>query len=121
MYIFGFWQVVGSDASLLANNDRFCLVGVIHQKESIMSSLDVAKLIVREVPLGQMKALLNGQRLHPNAMGDGCGGGCGGGAGCLDPNGHSGITNDQIQAALKDKVALSKAIAEQLKTRATEF
>jgi hypothetical protein len=85
-----------------------------------MSTTDVSKIIAREVPVGQMKALLNRKGLHPNAMGDGCGGGCGGGAGCIDALGHSGLTNEQIQAALKDP-ALSKSIGEQLKMSAGHF
>ncbi len=85
-----------------------------------MSTQDVAKLIAREVPVGQMKALLGRQGLHPNAMGDGCGGGCGGGAGCMDPYGHTGLTNEQIQAALKD-AALTQAIGHELKVMAANF
>ena len=86
-----------------------------------MSTDTVAKLIVNQVPLGQMKALL-GHPVHgTSAMGDGCGGGCGGGAGCMDPGGLTGVTNDQIKAALQDKAGIKAAVGAQLKTAAAHF
>ena len=83
-----------------------------------MAVNDVAKAILREVPLGRLKPILGGVGPNPNAMGDGCGGGCGGGscgiAGALaiDPYGHSGLTNDEIHSALRDRPKLMRALME---------
>jgi hypothetical protein len=79
---------------------------------------EVAKAIINEVPLSQVKNFIahaGNSSGGSNAMGDGCGGGCGGGAGCIDPNGHTGLTNAQITTALKDNGLLS-AINSQIKT-----
>lgn len=78
---------------------------------------DVARVIVREVPLGRLSSLvgtLPGRPGGGTAMGDGCGGGCGGGAGCMDPNGITGLTNQDIQNALRDQNALKAALQREL-------
>lgn len=92
-----------------------------------MSTIDVAKAIVNEVPLSQLNALVGkGQELCCDGAGGNCGGGfscSNGGCGCMviDPNGHTGLTNDDIRAAFSDKAALSKAIVSQIKGVAAQL
>jgi type IV secretory pathway TrbL component len=67
---------------------------------------DVARVLLKEVPLGQLKSFLQGPPQASNAMGQGCGGG----AGCIDAAGHTGLTDAEIKAALNDPASLKAAI-----------
>jgi len=69
---------------------------------------DVARVILKEIPLMQLSHVV-GLR-GANAMGDGCGGGCNGGNSCLDKFGHTGLTDHEIKAALKDTAGLNAAL-----------
>jgi hypothetical protein len=76
----------------------------------------VATAMLREVPVHNISSLLAHAGHGGTAMGDGCGGGCGGGAGCIDKFGHSGLTNEEIQTALKDKAGIATALKRELTT-----
>jgi len=81
------------------------------------STATVAKVLARQIPLGQLSSILSHMPAHGGtAMGDGCGGGCGGGAGCLDPNGITGLTNHEIQGALRDTAGLKTALKNELQS-----
>lgn len=86
-----------------------------------MAKINVAEMIAREIPLSQIRSLLEKGPKGSTAMGDGCGGGCGGGAGCIDRMGYTGVTNAQIKKALKDSAALKKAVGMQARSLAKEL
>lgn len=69
---------------------------------------DVARVLLKEVPLTQLSSVIG--RHSANAMGDGCGGGCNGGNSCLDKFGHTGLTDHDIKTALKDSAGLTTAL-----------
>lgn len=100
-------------------------------------SRELARAMLREIPLGRIDAYL--QVLDSGLLrdrdgprednGDWCGGGCDakGGAcgawcafpshipeGCFDQFGHSGVTKEDLNTAIKDPVAFRQAFSEEL-------
>jgi hypothetical protein len=107
-----------------------------------MAKIDtLAKIIIRDVPVGQLQALVSnatvGKNKRPTPGGRFCGLGCSGtgcgswcGLGCksaagafgvIDPEGKSGLTFDDLRKLTEDMPALRARIAANLGASARKF